>query len=98
VTPNSRMVNPFLQSSLEVRYALCTTPKSHLFAEIVPPFPAYATLATWYPYLKGDAVANSEVIDLWADGNHYAGGFMAKGQRCARTKITIGKLLIIAHI
>lgn len=51
MTPNSRVVNPFLKSALEVRYTLSTTPKPHLLAEVVPPLPTDAALATRYSHL-----------------------------------------------
>lgn len=57
------MVNPLLQCPLEMGYALCATPKPHLLAEVIPPFPADSALAAGNADLQSDAVADVEAID-----------------------------------
>lgn len=79
VAPDGGMVNPLLQSSLEVRDALRTASEPHLLAEVVPPFPTDAALTAWYAHLERNSVANAEAIDLWPNGNYDTGGFMTKG-------------------
>jgi hypothetical protein len=98
VAPNCRMVNPFLKSPLKMWYTLRTTPKPHLLAEVIPSFPAYAALTTWYAYLERHSVTNTEAIDLGSDRHDNTRRFMTKGQRRACTEISIGKFLIVAHI
>lgn len=98
MAPNRRMVDSFLKSPLKMRHALRTTSKPHLLAEVVPPPPADTALATWYPYFERHSITNIEASDIWPDGHYHTRRLMAKGQRCACTKISIGKLLIIAHI
>jgi hypothetical protein len=71
VTPDGWMIDPLLQSSLEMRDALCTTPKSHLFAKIIPPFPADGTLSTGNANLEGNSVSKRVAIDLRSNTNNY---------------------------
>ena len=78
MAPNCRMVDSLLQSPLKVRYALRTTPESHLLAEIIPSFPADTTLATWYSYLERYSITNTEAIDFWSNGDYHSRRFMAK--------------------
>lgn len=98
MAPDSRMVDPFLQSPLKVWDALCTTPKSHLLAEIIPSFPANATLTARNADLKGNPIANRKAINLRPNANYHTGGLMPKGQRSAGAEVAIGKFLVIAHI
>jgi hypothetical protein len=72
MAPNCRMVDPFLQSSLKMWYALRATPEPHPLAEVVPPFAADATLATWYSYLERHSVTNTETVDPGPDCDHHA--------------------------
>jgi hypothetical protein len=79
------MVDPLLQSTLEMRHALRTTSKSHLLAEIIPSFPADCALTARNADFESDTVADVEAIDGWADSYDDTGRFMAKGQWCAST-------------
>jgi len=98
VAPNGRVVDPLLESSLEMRYTLRATPKLHLLAEVITPLPADATLAAWNAYFERNAVANGKSIDVRADGHDFTGRFMTKGQWRTSTEVAVGKLLIIAYI
>jgi hypothetical protein len=73
------MVYPLLKSSLKMRNAFRTTPKSHPLAEIIPPFPADRALAAGNTDFQRNSVANGEAIDLLANAHHYTGRFMTKG-------------------
>lgn len=77
MAPDRRMIYPLLKSPLEVRNALGATPESHLLAQIIPPFPADATLTARDTNLEGDTVPNSEAANLRPDGHDRAGRFVA---------------------
>jgi hypothetical protein len=78
VAPNCRMVDPFLQSSLEMRDTLCTAPKPHLLTEVIPPFPADSALSTGNSYFECNAIADSEAIDSWANAYYDTRRFMTE--------------------
>lgn len=67
MAPDGRMVDLLLESALVVRVALGATPETELFAEIVSPLAADATLSTSYTDFESDAVANFEARDLRPD-------------------------------
>ena len=79
------MINPLLQSSLKMWHALRTTPKPHLFAEVIPALSTYPTLPAGDSDLQCHSVTDLEAIDLLTDSNYHARGFVAKRQRCAGT-------------
>jgi hypothetical protein len=58
MAPDGGMVDPLLQSSLEMRDALCTTPELHLFAEIIPSLPADGTLPAGNAHLESNSVTD----------------------------------------
>lgn len=75
MAPRRLMIDPFLESALEVGEALRTAAKAHLLAQIVPPSPADTTLPTRDADLERYAVADSEaaaITHLVADGDHHA--------------------------
>lgn len=76
VAPNRRMVNPFLQCSLKMRYAFRATPKPHLLAEVVPTLPADRALSAGNSHFEGNSIANVEIGYMGADGHDHARGFM----------------------
>lgn len=45
VTPSGRMVDPVLQSTLEMRIRFCRAAKPHLLTDVVSPFQASLALA-----------------------------------------------------
>lgn len=98
MAPNSRMIYPFLKSSLKMGHTLCTTPESHLLAKIISSFPANGTLPTGNANLKGDSISNLESIDLSPNAYHYSRRLMAKRQRSTSTEVAVGKLLVVAHV
>ena len=98
MAPNRRMIDSFLQSSLEVRNTFCTTSESHLLAKIIAALPADVALAAWDPYFQGYSVADGEAIDLRTNSHYYTGRFMTKRQRCTGAEVAIGELLVVAHI
>ena len=98
MAPYCRVVDSLLKGALKVRNALGTTPKSHLFAEIVAPFPADGTLTAWNADFEGNPVTNGEASDLRPDSHDYTGGFMSKGQGRTSTQVAIGELVVIAYI
>ena len=79
VAPDRWVIDPLLQSSLEMRHALRTTPESHLLAEVIPPFPAYCALSAWDSDLESNAVADAEAIDSGANAYDDTRRFMAEG-------------------
>jgi len=58
MAPDGWVIDPLLQSSLEMWDALCTTPEPHFFAEIIPPFPADGTLPAGNAHLESNSVAD----------------------------------------
>lgn len=78
MTPDGRVIYPFLQCALEMGNTLCTTPEAHFLAKVISAFSADGTLAAWKANLESDSVANGEAVYLRANGHHRAGGFMAK--------------------
>jgi hypothetical protein len=78
VTPLSRVVNPLLQCSLEVRKALGAAPEAHALTEVVAALGASAAATARHADLKGHAVADGKALDLGAEGYHDAGRFVAK--------------------
>jgi len=92
------MVDSFLERSLEMGDTFGTTPEPHFLAEIIPSFPADSTLATRNSNLERNSITKNEAIDLGPNSYHHTGRFMPKGQRRASTEISIGELLIVAHI
>jgi hypothetical protein len=98
VAPDCGVVDPLLESSLEVRDAFRTTPEPHLFAQIVTTFSADSTLAAGDADLEGYSIANLEAIDLRTNANHDTRGFVAKRQGRAGAEVAIGKLFVVAHI
>lgn len=53
-----------------MRYALGTTPESHLFAQIVAASSANAAFSAGNADLKSDSITNSEIGDLGANGDN----------------------------
>lgn len=72
MTPFCRMIYPLLQRPLEMRYAFGTTPKSHLFAQVVAAFSANAAFSAGNADFESDSVTNSEIGDLGANGNNFS--------------------------
>jgi hypothetical protein len=56
-----------------MRYTFCTTPKSHLFAQVVTAFSANATLSTGNADLESDSITNSEIGNIGTNGSNDAG-------------------------
>ena len=98
VAPVSGVVDLVLQGSLVVRERLRAAPKPQLLAEVVSSFPASATLAAGNTDLEGNAVTNLEALDFRPNGDDHTGRFMTQGEWLTSTEITVGELLVIAHI
>ena len=98
MTPDGRMVYLVLESTLEMREALCTTPKAHFLAEIVAAFPADTALSTRDAHLKRHSITKLEAAHLRADGDDRARRLVAKGQWLAGAEVTIGELLVVGDI
>jgi hypothetical protein len=81
-----------------MRYTLCTTPKPHLFAEVVPPSPANRALAAGNAHFERNAVTECEAIDVWTNAYYHAGRLMTKGQWRAGAKVAVGEFLVVADI
>jgi hypothetical protein len=77
MAPDCRMVDSFLQRSLEMWNAFGTTPEFHLLAQVVSSFPADATLTAGNANFQRNTVADIEAIDLWPNRNDDTRGFMA---------------------
>lgn len=92
------MVYPILECALEVREALCTTPESHLLAEVVATFPADTTLSARDTDFQCNSISKLEASHLGADGDNSAGGLMAKRQRLAGAEVAIREFLVVGDV
>jgi hypothetical protein len=79
MTPFSRMVDPLLQGTLEMRETLCGRAEFHVFADVVAAFGAAVAGIAGHAYFEGYAVAGGEVDYGRADGGDDARGFVAEG-------------------
>ena len=77
MAPDCRVVDSFLQRSLEMWNAFGTTPEFHPLAQVISSFPADATLTAWNSNFQRNTVADIEAIDLWPNRNDDTRGFMA---------------------
>lgn len=61
MTPLGRMIDPFLQGTLEMWETLCRTPKLHVFADVVAAFFASMAVVAGHTYFQSYSVANRKV-------------------------------------
>ena len=66
------MVYSLLQSTLEVRNALGTTPESHLLAQVVSAIPADVAITTGNTDFQGHSVPYLETLHTRANGGDCA--------------------------
>lgn len=64
MTPRSRVVDAVLQRSLRMRKGLCTTPKLHALANIVPSLFTPITVLAWLSDLERNFVSDFETGGL----------------------------------
>jgi len=98
MAPDSRMVNPLLQCTLEMRVRFGAAPEPHALAKVIPPLEADSALAAWNADLERHAVAHFEARDLGPDGDNHAARLMPERERHAGTEIAIGKFLVVGDI
>lgn len=98
VAPDSRMIDPLLESSLVVGVALCAASESHLLAKIVSSLTADATLPAGNPDFEGYPVAYLKASDLGANGNNLSGGLVPEGQRMTSTEVSVCEFLVIGDV
>lgn len=85
MAPNCWVIYPLLKGSLEVRNTLGATPKSHPLAQVIPAFPADATLAAGYTNFQSNTVTDSEAADLRPDGHDRPRRFVSQRERSTST-------------
>ena len=78
VTPDGRVIDPFLESTLVVGDRFRTTPESHLLAKVITTFTTDGALATSHPNFKSYPVTDVKARDLGPYGNDNARGLMAQ--------------------
>jgi hypothetical protein len=98
VAPIGGVIDPILKGALVVGEGLGAAPESQLLAEVVSALAAGGTLAAGNADLKRDPVTDLEALDFRPNGNDNTRGLVAKREGLTSTKITIGKLFVVANI
>lgn len=88
------------EGAVEMGEDLCGAAKAHLRAEVVSAWAgeAESALATGQADFKGDAVADFEVLGLWACGCYHAGGLVAEAHGLADDKVAIAAVVVVVQI
>ena len=95
VTPDGRVVDPLLKSTLVVRVTLGAAPEAHLLAEVVSALPADPALTAGNTNLESNSITQLEASHLGSNGNNFTRRLMAQGEWVAGAEIAIGKLLVV---
>ena len=95
--PPGRMVDPRLQSALEMRPRRATASKTHVGAEIVALRKTPFARLAWYTAFNSDAVSDFQ-INVGANRDHLARGFVTKTKRLPDLDGSIAAVLVVVNV
>jgi hypothetical protein len=94
----SWMVQLGLQGPINMGETRCRAAEAHSPAQVVAPLGAKITIAAVYPCLDGDALANRQIGDTWADSSDDACGLVTKDEGSAYGEVSIAAVRKIMEV
>jgi hypothetical protein len=98
MAPLRRVVDAFLEGSLEVRHRLGTTAEPHPRAKVISTSLTRPTIVTRHTNLQCHTVANLEAGYGFSDGNDDTCRLVPQRQRHDRLEISITELVVVRHV
>jgi hypothetical protein len=98
MTPSGWVVDAILQRSLRMRKCLCTTPKLHSLANIVPSLFAPITCLARQSNFQRYLVSNFEVLHIRAYTNHNTCRFMAQRHGFLHNDVAIAVVPVVVEV